>query len=359
MDKHIVLDNADFSQLDKIYEGKSLYFGDLHCHSDSGGKSDGKFPIEGYVERMKELGVDFAAIVDHRQMRHMFLDAWDDNYFICGSEPGLKLDGVQRESKSKNNHLHYLMLFPDKYGLSKVLERYKRYSFTGGELDGEFCYPFFTTDEFCELAEYVYSLGGLLTHAHPKQVMQSDDPLDYYFGDLVPLETIYNYDPERAAKDTADNRDLWVSLLNMGKRMHTYGCSDTHTDPTNRGLTSLYAPSHCGADALAVWRTGNVSAGAVGIKMSIDSTPMGSSLPLSEAKILYVKTDRFHPAYIKESDTFMLTVLTDKGIVYQQEFDGSPISLAVEVQDRMYYRVEITDRNGAYIAISNPVWLDK
>ena len=359
MDKHIVLDNVDFSTLDKIYEGKVLCFGDLHCHSDSGGRSDGKFPIESYVEKMKELGVDFAAIVDHRQMRHMFLDAWDDNYFICGSEPGLKLDGVRRDSLSKNNHLHYLMLFPDKYGLSKVLEKYRRYGFTGGELDGEFCYPYFTAAEFRELAEYVYSLGGLLTHAHPKQVMQSDDPLDYYFGDLVPLETIYNYDPERAAKDTADNRELWVSLLNMGKRMHTYGCSDTHSEVKNCGLTSLYVPSHCGADALAVWRTGNVCAGAVGIKMSIDGTPMGSSVKLTDASTLYIKTDRFHPAYIKEGDRFKLTVYTDKGVAYETYFDGSPLSVALKVQDRMYYRVEITDDDNTYIAISNPVWLDK
>lgn len=362
IDKHPIIENADFSCLDKIYEGKTLYFGDLHCHSDSGGRSDGKEPIGNYVQKMKELNVDFAAIVDHRQMRHMFLDEWDENYFICGSEPGLKIDGFDQSeiiSKSLNNHLHYILLFPDKYGLSKVLKRYSRYKFEGDELTGEFGYPCFSRDEFKKLAEYVYSLGGLVTHAHPKQVMQSDDPMDYYFGDIVPLETIYCYKPERAATDTSDNRELWVALLNMGKRMHTYGCSDTHTEASNRGLSALYVSEHSGKAALEVWRSGNLCAGAVGIKMSIDSTPMGSSVRYAPDKTLYIKTDKFHPAYINEGDTFTLSVYTENGIAYSVEFDGTPISVALEVRDRMYYRAEITDKDGRYIAISNPIWLDK
>ena len=356
LDTHVVLKKTDFSMLEKLYKDKILVFGDGHCHSNSGGTSDGKAPIENYVEDLKACNLDFAAVVDHRQMRHMYLDCWDDKYFICGTEPGLRLDGCDREGNQK--HLHYLMLFPDKEGLKKVLERYGRYEFTGDELEGVFRYPRFSPEEFCNLAKYVYSLGGMLTHAHPKQVMQSDNPLDYYFGDIVPLETIYCYNPERAKSDTEDNHDLWVSLLNMGKRMHTYGCSDTHSEVTNRGLTSMYVPAHSGADVLTVWRTGNCCAGAIGIKMSVDSTPMGSSTEYKPGKKLYVKTDRIHPAYVEEGAEYTFRILTDRGVAYEQQFDGTPISVALEVRERMYYRVEITDSNGTYLAISNPVWLD-
>lgn len=356
-DTHNIVLNADFSQLDALYEGKKLYFGDLHCHSNSGGTSDGKKPIADFVDGMKKLGVDFASIVDHRQMRHMFLDAWDDNYFICGSEPGTRLDGCDRPSAACS--LHYLMVFPDKYGLQKVLDRYPRFHFKGDSLTGEFSYPCFTPEEFTALAEYIYSIGGLLTHAHPKQVMESDNPLHYYFGDKVPLETVYAFDPNNAAMETSANRDLWVTLLKMGKRMHTYGCSDTHSEVRNTGLTALYCSEHTGKEALSVWRTGNVTAGAVGIKMSIDSTPMGSSVKYSPGRTLYIKTDAFHPAYLKERGVFTLTVYTDTGVAYQTQFDGSAQAIAIEVRERMFYRVEITDHSGTYIAISNPIWLDK
>ena len=40
-----------------MYKDKILVFGDGHCHSNSGGTSDGKAPIENYVEDMKIAGM--------------------------------------------------------------------------------------------------------------------------------------------------------------------------------------------------------------------------------------------------------------------------------------------------------------
>ena len=64
LDTHVVLKKTDFSLLEKLYKDKILVFGDAHCHSNSGGRSDGKAPIENYVRDMKAHDVDFAAIVE-------------------------------------------------------------------------------------------------------------------------------------------------------------------------------------------------------------------------------------------------------------------------------------------------------
>ena len=47
---------VDLSVLDSLYAGRQCFYGDFHCHSDSGGTSDGKTPLGEYLPRMKELG---------------------------------------------------------------------------------------------------------------------------------------------------------------------------------------------------------------------------------------------------------------------------------------------------------------
>ena len=60
-------------QLLSLYCGCRPYFGELHDHSRSGGTADGKSPLSEWVQDMKTLKMDFAAILDHRQVRHMYL----------------------------------------------------------------------------------------------------------------------------------------------------------------------------------------------------------------------------------------------------------------------------------------------
>ena len=57
------------STLDKLYEGRTIYRGDLHVHTACGGTSDGSQPMAEWPAKMDALGVDFAAVVDHRHIR--------------------------------------------------------------------------------------------------------------------------------------------------------------------------------------------------------------------------------------------------------------------------------------------------
>ena len=89
--------------LEKLYEGRKVYHGELHDHSASGGTSDGSCPLSEWPAKMKSLGMDFAAILDHRQVRHMYLPAWEDGLFIPGTEPGTAIE----DGKAENNGMHY------------------------------------------------------------------------------------------------------------------------------------------------------------------------------------------------------------------------------------------------------------
>ena len=344
---------ADFSALEKLYAGKQCFHGDFHCHSNSGGTSDGQTPIENYVEGMKKLHMDFAAIVDHRQMRHFFLPVWDEQYMICGTEPTCVLD--EPELPQHQRKMDYTMIFPDKEGLAKVLEKFPNFGYTGGT-EGTYIYYNHTREELREIGEYIYSIGGLMSHAHPKQLMACKDPLRYYFGDHVAIETIHGFP---AGLGTRHNHRLWVSLLNLGKRVKTHGSSDSHGPVSNSGQTTLYCEKHHATDIFNTVRSGNCTAGAVGIQMSIGDVAMGGVATYEEGQTLLVKVQDFHQDRIRENTVYSARVYTDQGLAWVREFDGKALQVALPVQKRMYYRVEIYNETDDHIeALGNPIWLD-
>lgn len=352
-DAHTVVKEADFTGLDVLYANRMPYHGDFHTHTNSGGSSDGHTPLAEFIEQFRNLGLDFAAIVDHKQMRHFFLPEWDEKYCICGTEPGLTL----RDRSGIDGKLHYTMIFPDKTGLAKVFEQFPEFEFTGTPEEGHYIYYKFDTKRFMELGEYIWSIGGLMSHAHPRQVMVSDDPMDYYFGDNVAIETIHD---DVNSFSTQQNRDLWVQLLKLGKRVHTHGSSDTHRNAKNDALTTVYAAKHHSTDIFNTIRNGDCTAGAIGIKMSIDDCVMGGHLPYRDGQTLLIKLDDFFLPQFKANTVYCLKVYTNQGLAYASEFNGEmPQKLALQVQKRSYYRVEITNESDHLIvALSNPIWLD-
>jgi len=354
-DPHRIGASPDFTTLDRLYAGRQCYHGDFHCHSNSGGTSDGKTPLSDYVRDMQKVGSDFAAIVDHRQMRHFFLPEWDETYLICGTEPGQYLDDPTRPAIAKK--MDYTMIFPDKQGLAKVMEAFPEFHFTGTPEEGHYNYHNFTPKRFRELAEYVYSIGGLMSHAHPKQLMVSDDPLHYYFGDHMAIETIHSAPNSMA---TRMNRQLWMDLLAKGCRVLTHGSSDSHGPVAASGMTTVYAKRHHSTDIFNLVRSGDCTAGAIGIRMCIDDAPMGSVTPYVPGKTLYIKVDDTHPGHVQEDTVYTFRLYTDRGLAYAQEFAGEALALAFPVEDRKFYRVEIyNESDGHTVALSNPIFLQR
>lgn len=347
-DPHFLTD-YDPSALAGIYDGKAPRYCDFHCHSNSGGTSDGKTPLENYIEGMDALGVDCVAIVDHRQMRHYFLPCWDDRRMICGSEPSARLS-------NRNSSFDYTMIFPDKTGLAQVMGAFPEFQFTG-TWDGHFGYPKFTPERFLELGEYIYNIGGLLSHAHPLQLPGTGNPEDYFFSEHLAFETVHG---DVNAFATRQNHALWVRILALGKRLRTHGSSDSHGPVSNRGLTTVYTEENFSTDIFNAIRSGNCAAGGVGIQMCIGDTPMGGSLPYEEGLKLSIRAGDFHPAHWRPNTVYALKVYTDQGLACAIEFDGTkPVTATLPVKQRLFYRCEVTNESdGLPVAFSNPIWLD-
>lgn len=355
-DPHRVIgkEKWDFSALDEYYADCNAYYGDLHTHSDSGGTSDGKTPLADWTAKMDALGMDFAIMVDHRQMRGFFLPEWDETRFVYGTEPGASFSDLTHLA---NNTFHYNMIFPHKYGLAMVLANFPEFEFRGDELTGKFRYPSFTKERFSELNDYIRSIGGMLVHAHPKLLLASNDPLDYYVGEHSYLETIVNSYTAHGAFRACD---LWDQVLKTGKHMYASGGSDTHGAVTNACPATFYTKERFHKAFVDRMYVGDFTVGGVGIRMMIDGQPMGSELTYRKGMRLTLRVGDFHSATWKADTAYELQVLTDQGVAYSALFNGKQEqALSLAVEDRMYYRVEIWDRTHGYrVAVSNPIWLD-
>lgn len=362
-DPHWVLGigEADFAKVDLYYAGRRAYYGDLHVHTDCGGTSDGKLPMVQWPAKMEEKKLDFAAVVDHRQMRGFFLPEWRNDRFIMGTEPSSRISGL-RACRYNMSEIHFNMLFPHKYGLAMVLANFPEFGFQGDELMGNYHSPAFTKERFAQLTQYVQSIGGIMVHPHPKNMLSSDDPLDYYFGEHMYLETLYEgYMTHASFK----NYDLWVQLLALGKHVYTSCGSDTHGDVSNDVVAVFYTKEKSGKAFFEQMRSGDFTAGAVGMKMCIchgeNCYPMGAEISYEEGMVLYLRLDDFYEFAWQDNTAYELRIYTDRGLVFSALYNGLyPQSLALKVEKRDFYRAEVFDLTHGYrIAVGNPIWLDR
>lgn len=353
-DPHTVTGSKDrsFAMLDKLYEGMHPYYGDLHIHTNSGGKSDGAVEIGKWPEMMRELSVDFAAVVDHRQIRHMFIPEWDDKIFICGTEPGTHI--IEGLSAARDDTMHYNMLFEHKNDLEKVLEAFPEFEFTGG-IDGVFKYPRFKKQRLVEIASFVRSIGGCFVHAHPKQLMASVDPLDYYFGEKTIIETIYG---DLQSYSTLMNYRLWCDLLALGKKVYASAGSDSHTIAFNTAVSTVYSSKKEGSSFECKVYEGDFTAGPAGVKMCIGDAKMGSEVSFKQDLRLQIRVGDFFPPAVSES-ALSLNVYTDKGLAYTSPiYAGREFGIEMKVEKRAFYRVEIFNNSDNHImALGNPIWI--
>ena len=299
---------------------------------------------------MEALEIDFAAILDHHQVRHMYLPEWEDGVFLGGTEPGLHhIVDIPVEK----NGLHYNMLFEGPKPLEEVLAQFEEFQFEGGP-EGLFKYPDFTKARFCELIRAVFERGGFFVYPHPKQVAQSDDPLHYWFCDGIAMEVFYvSMDSEY----TKENYKLWTDLLALGKRVWASAGCDLHACAHDTALTTLYAEEKKNASYLSHLREGDFVCGPVGIRMCMGDTKMGGSCPFGDRLILSVGD--FHRSVKDPYHTYRVDILDDTGLVASREIGcGDTSYVAIDTdKTRKFYRAEVFDTTrNLRIAIGNPIW---
>lgn len=343
----------DLELLNKIYGERTLYQGELHDHANTGGTSDGKRTLDHWKGALEALEMDFATIVDHKQVRHMYLPEWDNSIFIGGTEPSTRILDV---SEGAEGALHYNMLFSEPKPLEEILEAFTEYEFTGGP-EGHFKYVKFTRARFTELIEMVLEKGGFFVIPHPKQILRSKHWEDYWYHDETGLEVIYK---SLDYKGLPDNYALWTEMLKNGKRIWACAGCDKHKCAQDTALTSIYAEEKDSACFIKHLRKGDFTCGPVGIQMCIGETAMGGKCNF-EGERLVIGIDRFHKSVRIPECKFRMDVLSDEGVVYSQEISCTePTYYAMDTKDVKFYRVEIyNETRNMLIAIGNPIWNDK
>lgn len=341
--------SADQAQLLALYQSCRVYHGELHDHSNSGGTSDGHCTLAEWRKQMAELKMDFAAILDHRQIRHMYQPEWEDGLFIPGTEPGTAIS----DSDAFNAHMHYNILLPDRGLLEGLLMEFPEYEFTGG-VEGHFVYPEFTRERFGQLIDAVKARGGFFVHPHPKQVMISENPLDYWFRDETGIEVFYM---DMDSAHTRDNYPLWVDLLAAGKRVWACAGGDKHKNPGVGALTTIYAEDYTSASFLSHLRVGDFTCGPVGVRMCIGDTKTGGQCAFHGQKLTVCISD-FHESVKFTDHEYGVDIITDTGVIHSQPISCEEENfITIDLPDCAFIRAEVFDASANLrIAIGNPIW---
>ena len=340
---------SEIQKLEAHYAGCRAFHGELHDHASTGGTSDGHCTLTQWAEDLAKLKMDFAAILDHRQVRHMFLPEWKDGLFIGGTEPGTFISDLRCAS----NEMHYNMLFTGPEPLMALLEEFPEYAFTGGQ-EGHFIYPEFTRERFGQLIDAVRAHGGFFVYPHPKQLMQSEDPLDYWFRDETGIEVIYmSYD----SQDTVDNYALWTALLARGRRVWACAGGDLHRHPTDRAMTTIYAEAQANSAYLARLRTGDFTCGAAGVRMCLGEAKTGGRCSFA-GQTLTVCAGDFHDSLLRSGHAYRLDILNERGTVWSGDIPCTERTyVSLPAQGAAFWRAEICDTtDGLRVAVGNPIW---
>ena len=355
----------DLRQLESLYTGRTAFHGELHDHSDSGGSSDGKQPLSMWKATMPSVGMDYAAILDHRQVLHMYLPQWDDTVFIGGSEAATTITDRPEES----NRFHYNMVFADPEGLENVVTSFSEYKYRewteqdregcGGQM--HFNYPSMSAERFNQVIDAVKENGGLFVIPHPCSTNEEvpENAMDLYFQDYVGYEVFYGCGMEDSNNwKTEANYGLWTDMLAAGARVWASAGNDNHNLPQAKCLSTVYSEECVAQSHITHLRVGDFTAGPVGIKMCIGDTPMGSTGNFAGERLVFSVGD-FHQDIALEKYTFRVTLMDEKGEVFTQEMTGTEtLTFAMDAKETAkFYRVEVYNITlDKLTALGNPIW---
>ena len=347
---------GDIAKLEAIYAGLHVHHGQLHDHSDSGRRSDGNATLAVWKEYMPYFGMDFAAILDHRQTDHMYHEDWDPAVFISGTEAMTYV--LNRTSPYKK--YHYNMLFRNVTDMERILREHEDIY---GLQNGTFRYRPMGSAEFTQIMQEVQASGGFFVIAHPGQTAGavSEDPLEYYYCDYVGYEVLYHLyaDPATCGAQSMINYNIYTGLLAAGKKVYATAGSDMHDYPVDRGLTTVYTADAMDTAYLDQISVGNFTAGPVGVRMVIGDTKMGSTCDFKGQRVVLSVGD-FHTTY--QSGSYVLKVFTDAGEVLSVDLASTDTTYFAFNADEQasFYRVEIHDTTMDYtlLAMGNPIWND-
>lgn len=357
--------DADIALLETLYGGRIAFHGELHDHSNSGGTSDGKQPLNIWKATMPGVGMDYAAILDHRQVLHMYLPEWDPHVFIGGSEAATTIT----DRPEGSNRFHYNMVFATPEPLVEIVTEFTEFKYRewteedragcGGQM--HFNYPSMKAERFNEIITAVKEKGGLFVIPHPSSTNEEvpENAMDLYFQDYVGYEVFYGYGAEdNNNPKTEANYKLWTDMLAAGARVWCSAGNDMHQFPQAKCLSTVYSEEAHADSHITHLRVGDFAPGHVGIQMCVGNTAMGSSGPFEGQRLVFRVGD-FHSDIALERYTFRVTLMDDKGVVFSEEMNGTECkTFAIDAnKSAKFYRVEIYNITLDKLqALGNPIW---
>ena len=357
----------DKAALEQLYSGLQVHHGQLHDHAKTGRRSDGKATLAEWKAGMPAVGMEYVALLDHRQTDHMYLPEWDPTLFISGTEAMTYINNYD----ARYNKFHYNMIFNNVSDMETVLNNHMMtYMF----MDGVFEYKPMSSTEFTQIIQEVLASGGYFVIPHPAQTAMeiapegvtswvSEDLLQYYFCDGIGYEVFYHIYEKQTQRDeqTQLNYGIWTGLLALGKKVYASAGSDVHNQPTDRGLSTVYSSQKLDTAYIEQLRKGNYTAGPVGVRMNIGETTMGGTGDFSGKRVVFSVGD-FHTNFADPSHTYRVDLVSDTGVVFSQKIvPGETQYFAIDADESAkFYRVEVHDENLDYslLALGNPIWND-
>lgn len=352
--------------LEKMYEGRVAYHGDLHVHTQSGEKSDGKLPLDKWSGAMEATKVDFAVVADHRQTTHYDHEAWDDSIFIFASEGGMRIPSVNPSIlEPQSNHTNYI--FPTREAMEGMLQAFPLYfnfnSYNGTYLDWG-CGNLFSRETAAELIKYIQDHGGFFVLLHPASPNATEGPksgelMDFWLVDGTGFEVFIGWNgPSELYDQTKDGYELWKQLLAAGKKIYATAGSDTHGNPKNDAMSTIYVTEKNAQNYIDCLRAGDFSPSPMGVRMVIGDTRMGGTTSFQGKKVIFSVGD-FHSYVTDKRANFCAVLVSDQGTVTSQNFTADEtVYFSVDAEaDAKYYYVEIYDADkDLLIGLGNPIW---
>lgn len=342
----------EIDQLLKAYEGRALFFGESHEHTNNG---DGRNSLTEWAEGMEQLGMDFATILDHNRSSHMFTEEWDDACFIGGSEISSTILDIPIAEKE----MHYSAVFVEPEAINSIFKLNPLYKF---DPETNTAVPVnYTIAELKALIQRVKDAGGLFVQNHPmgnEGYLHSENPMDNWFADWTGIDVMCGYTGHSVGNvETEESYKLWTAILANGGKVWATAITDGHGLPTTNALTAVYAREKTAESIFENLRVGDFNPGYCGIRMTIGDVKQGSQGSFDGQKVIF-SIGEFHSSILEKYNEFQVVLFDDDGEVFRTKFDHTKENFfSYECADTAnFYRVEVQNANGDIVALGNPIW---
>lgn len=331
--------------------GMRWYAGDLHMHTVH---SDGDWTVQGLAAAARETELDFIFVTDHNTASH------HSEVEQANDDRGRTLVMRGEEVTTYGGHANA-------WGLP-----------TGAVVD--FRVRPGDAAAISKVAANAHRLGAVISVNHPFALCGG---CDWSYGDAVKeFDAVEVWNGEWDATDEAALK-MWDGLLRRGLRPTAVASSDSHRaqNPIGRPTTHVAAEKLTQASLLAAIRRGRVylSNGARGLSIDFEAAAgeLGSRSALSARSgpgaemglsapgplVFFVRVSaapvalEAPPAPSPVPRGAAVSLVSDGRVIRTWSADALTEVFEVECERDGYYRLEVRGKDGAMLAMTNPIYV--